>query len=178
MYSRIVWNALIIAVFAMRNSLALANDPCADFDSRERHVSLVLVLAVLKNEVFYGTFELFVPDGSQTLALDGTKSGVRFELEYPSVSVEFRDLNSEWVPFAESLGDYTKGESTLRIEPGKKAQFTTVLMPRSTADLSASEFRIQVRANNFSRCVTSQPFRPKRAEKHIKGFESAPAPAK
>jgi hypothetical protein len=109
----------------------------------------------------------------RTLVLPGRRMGTTLVMDYPDVSVQFLDLNSQWASFTELAGSFLTPPDRLEVKSGSRGTITTPLMPPEIASSSGSEFRIMIRLSDPDICVISRPFHavPKRSP--VTGFETS-----
>jgi hypothetical protein len=94
-------------------------------------------------------------------------------MNLPEVSVQFRDLNGQWVSFSGLTGEYITPDR-MEIKARSRGSFTVDLMSQDVANRSASDFRILVRLSRPDICVISKPFRGIPARQPVVGFEQSP----
>jgi len=162
----------MLVLLVGQSAFAADKDPCASPDPFDRSISLVLKSARVQGDAFYGVFELENRNLSSPIALSGSKSAEGFRIGHPEVTVEFKDLVSNWVPLPALPGTFSKPDQ-LAIQPNSKNTFTVFLMSRETANLSASDFRLLVRSFSPRLCVVSTPFRAVPARTPVEGFDSS-----
>jgi len=167
---------ILMAAFLGQRAVATDLDPCSLPDPSDRRLSLTLKsTSIGEGETFVGIFELENRSVSPAVVLPGIRKGTVFNASQPEITVEFKDLTSNWVPLPTLPGSYGSKPDQLSIRPNTRATFTTYLMSRQIANLSGSDFRLLVRLFNPAFCIVSSPFRAIPIRKQVEGFQSSPS---
>lgn len=148
-------------------------DLCSDPDASDPRVRLALKGTQIIDGVYVGEFEIQNIGVTEPILISGEAGSEAFAVEYPDVSIEFKDLNAHWTALQMVPGTFTQQEGRLEIARNSKARFTTMLMTQEVANLSASDFRILVRAVNPKICIISRPFRAVPLRPQVVGFKAA-----
>lgn len=153
--------------------LAIAGDACQNMVSDWRF-DLVLKGAELSvGAGFVGTFELSSVKYDRTLILPGRRVGTALMMENPDVSVQFLDLNLQWISFAELAGTFLGQPDRLEVKRGSRGTIMATLMSPEIAKSSGSEFRIMLRLHDPDICVISRPFHALPMRPPVTGFEAS-----
>lgn len=167
--SRVLY--LLILLGAYRP--VVAGDACENMVPDWRF-NLVLKNAQLTSRAgFVGTFELSNVKYDRTLILPGTRMGGVLVMHYPDVSVQFLDLNSQWVSLGQLAGSFLAQPDRLEIKPGSRGTISTRLMSPEIANSSGSDFRIMIRLSDPDICVISKPFHALPLHSPATGFETS-----
>jgi hypothetical protein len=143
-----------------------------------KDVRIVLAKAVEeKNGLFVGIFEMENLGIEPSLSLAGELTRLGFEAEYPDVSIEFKDLNSRWVPLDRTPGTFVQGRDHLLVLPKSKKMFRAPLVSTNIA-INGTEFRLVVRVTKPGLCFVSRPFVVLPLRKKVIGFQSMFVPPK
>jgi hypothetical protein len=165
--------ALLVSVqHANANDAISCDDAVVNKDAR-----IVLTRTVVEDKGFFtGIFEIENLGFEPSLSLAGERTKEVFEAEYPDVSIEFKDLNSRWVPLDHTPGTFMQGRDRLVVFQKTKKMFSTPLVSKSIA-INGAEFRLVVRVNEPSVCLVSKPFVVLPLRKKVIGFQSKLAPS-
>lgn len=165
---------LMVMAFALgRVVTSHAADFCGDPDSGDPRVRLALKSTQVRDGVYIGEFEIENIGLAEPILIAGEASRGIFAVEYPDVSIEFKDLNARWTALQMVPGTFIQQKGRMEIARDSKARFTTTLMTQEVANLSASEFRILVRAIQPKVCMVSRPFHAVPSRQQVVGFEAS-----
>ena len=162
---------VVLVILLGEHKLAIAGDPCEVAIPNPR-VSLVLKTARLSQEGrFFGTFELSNKGLDRPLILPGRRDGGTFLMEIPDVTVQYLDLNSQWVSFSTLAGSFIAPPDRLEVKVHSRGILTTDVVSQEIANRSASDFRILIRLFQPDMCVVSSPFHAIPPRQPVTGFE-------
>jgi hypothetical protein len=167
--TRIVCFVILLSIFRP----VIARDACENMVSDRRFDLVLKSVKLSSGEGFIGTFELSNAKYDHALVLPGRRIGNTLFMDYPDVSVQFRDLNSQWVSFTELAGSFLTPPDRLEVKPGSRVAITTTLMSPEIANSSGSEFRIMIRLSDPDICVISRPFHAVPMHSPVTGFETS-----
>ena len=152
---------------------AIANDACEHMVSDWRFELVLKSAQLTPGKGFVGTFELSNVKYDHALVLPGRRRGSTLVMEYPNVSVQFLDLNSQWVSFGELAGSFLPEPDRLEVKPGSRGTITTTLVSPEIVNSGGSEFRIMIRLFDPDICVISRPFHAVPMHSPVTGFETS-----
>jgi hypothetical protein len=162
---------LLILVGTCRS--VVASDACEDMVPDWRFDLVLKSTQLLSGTGFVGTFELSNVKYNRTLTLPGKRTGSTLVMDYPDVSVQFFDLNSQWVSFTEIAGSFLAQPDRMEIKSGSRGTIRTRLMSSEVANTSGSDFRIMIRLFDPDICVISRPFHAVPMHSPVTGFETS-----
>jgi hypothetical protein len=166
--------AICLVILGGEGARALGTDPCLAPARSDSRVSLVLKSTEISKEGrFVATFELSNIGFNHKLSLSGKRENGTFTMDVPEISVQFLDLNNEWVSFTTLAGDFI-APNRLEIGAHSRGLFAVDLMSQEEANRSASNFRIMVRFFSPDFCAISPAFHAVPARQAVTGFEQSP----
>jgi hypothetical protein len=166
--------AICLVILGGASARAFATDPCQAPARSDSRVKLVFKsTGISKDGRFVATFELSNIGFNHKLSLSGKRENGTFTMDVPAISVQFLDLNNEWVSFTTLAGDFTEPDR-LEIGAHSRGVFTVDLMSQEEADRSASNFRILLRFSSPDFCAISPAFHAIPARQTVTGFEQSP----
>jgi hypothetical protein len=166
--------AMLLVLIGSAEASASSADPCRSPARPDTRVDLVFKSAKLTKEGrFIGTFEITNIGFDRKLSLPGRRESGAFIMDVPEVSVQFLDLNKEWVSVTTLAGDFTRPD---RLEVGAKSRevFDVDLISQEEADRSGVDLRILLRFFRPDFCVISHPFRAIPPRPPVTGIEESP----
>jgi hypothetical protein len=162
---------LCVAVSVSAGAWAVATDPCQTPARSDPRVNLALRSAQLSEAGrFVGTFEISNTGFDHALVLSGKRLDGAFTIDVPEISVQFLDLNQEWVTFSTLAGDFIKPDR-LEIAAHSRSAIAIDLMSQEEANRSASNFRVLLRFYRPDFCVISPSFHAIPSRQRVSGFE-------
>ena len=165
--------ALLAVLLTHCKPLFAVDDPCAYPDPIGQPFSFRLHHSYLGEYGFFGVFEL-ENRSSQAIVIPGHKGKNTFTSGRPDVTIQFKDLTSNWESLLSLPGSFLPRPDRMTIASGGKGSLSIFLMPPEVANQSASEFRVLIRLFDPATCITSAPFIPRPRRDPVTGFESSP----